>query len=154
MRRFFVLVLLATTVAVMPSLALAASPQAAVWATVERFINGLDDNDTNAALATCASPASIIDEFPPHEWQGPTACADWLRDYNAYNSQNKIVGGPVTLATPWHVDVNGTTAYVVGPATYRYTDHGKPVTEAAVLTVSLKQTTAGWRITGWTWAKH
>jgi ketosteroid isomerase-like protein len=154
MRRFFSIALVAVGLAAFASRAVAASGQAAVMATVKQFVNNLNGDNTSAALAACASPAVIIDEFPPHEWHGPTACADWLKDYTAYDTQNKVVGGPVEVGTPWHVDVDGATGYVVTPATYSYTDHGKPVIEAAVLTVALKQTPAGWRITGWAWSKH
>ena len=39
------------------------------------------------ALAACASPSSIIDEFPPHAWQGATACADWANDFETFNKK-------------------------------------------------------------------
>ncbi|MDQ6768152.1 MAG: hypothetical protein M3Z41_10125, partial [Candidatus Eremiobacteraeota bacterium] len=61
----------------------------------------------------------------------------------------------VTLGTPWHVDVTGDRAYVVVPVTYAYKQNGKPGMESAsVFTVALQKIAAGWRITGWAWAKH
>jgi hypothetical protein len=149
------LMVFALAVNLMPALAGAStSPQTAVLATVHQFIDGLNKNDIKMAFAACASPASIVDEVPPHEWQGPAACQQWLNSYNADNEKNGIVGGPVTLGTPWHVDISADTAYVVLPATYAFTQRGKPMTEAAVLTVALKELASGWRITGWTWSKH
>jgi len=130
------------------------SPRAAVLATVHQFMDGLNKNDLKTAFAACASPASIIDDIPPHEWHGAAACQQWLSSYNADNQKNGVVGGPVTLGTPWHVDISDDTAYVVVPATYAFTQHGKPMTESAVWTVALKQLAAGWRITGWAWSKH
>jgi ketosteroid isomerase-like protein len=132
-----------------------ATPQGDVLATVTGFIAGFNAGDIKKALATCASPASIVDDFPPHEWQGPTACADWIAAYGADAASNGITDGSVTLGTPWHVDVEGARAYVVVPATYTYKQRGKPVTESgSVLTVALKKAASRWLITGWAWARH
>src|ERR1035438_6917461 len=107
------------------------------------------------ALAMCDSHVSILDEFPLHEWHGPTACADWWKALNAYYEKEGIAAGAAALGTPWTVDVAGDRAYFVAPATYEYKQHGKPVKEShAVFTVALRRTDAGWRITSWTWSKH
>ena len=37
-------------------------------------------SDKGAMTEACAAQASIIDEIPPHAWQGATACADWWND--------------------------------------------------------------------------
>jgi hypothetical protein len=101
----------------------------------------------------CDSHVSILDEFPPHEWHGATACADWWKALDAYDEKNGITVGNATLGTPWTVDVSGDRAYFVAPATYTYKQHGKPVQESSsVFTVALKGTQAGWRITGWAWS--
>ena len=42
-----------------------------VAAAVHRYLDNLDKPET--ALAMCDSHVSILDEFPPHEWHGPTA---------------------------------------------------------------------------------
>jgi hypothetical protein len=98
---------------------------------------------------------SIIDEFPPHEWHGPTACAEWWKAYKAYNHDNGITSEGASLGTPWNVDVTGDRAYFVAPSTYTYTQNGKTVKEShSVFTASLKRTESGWRITAWAWSKH
>ena len=133
----------------------AASEQSVVLATVHQFIDGLNRSDVKSLVAACASPASIIDDFPPHTWQGPTACGDWAHAFDAANKRYKITDGIVTLATPWHVDVTGDRAYVVAPATYTYKQNGKPVRESgSILTVALKRVGGSWRMTGWAWAQH
>jgi hypothetical protein len=124
-------------------------------ATVHQFIDGFNKGDEKSALAACASPASIIDEFPPHAWQGPTACADWAHAYDVNAKENGITDGFVTLGTPWHVDVTGDRAYVVVPVKYAYKRSGRPIEESgSVFTVALQKFKAGWRIDAWTWAKH
>ncbi|MGA8576824.1 MAG: nuclear transport factor 2 family protein [Candidatus Cybelea sp.] len=133
----------------------AATQQSAVMATVHQFIDGLNRGDSKTALAACATQASIIDEFPPHEWHGPAACADWAAAYAAEAKKDGITDGIVTLGQPWYLAVTGDRAYVVVPATYAYEEHGKPVTERdSIFTVALRKSSMGWRITGWAWSKH
>jgi hypothetical protein len=130
-------------------------PSAAVMATVHQFIDGFNTGNTKSALAACASPVSILDDFPPHLWYGPKACLDWANAYTADANARGITDGIVTLLTPRRVDVAGDSGYAVVPATYAYRLHGKPVTESGnVLTVALHKTAAGWRITGWAWSRH
>jgi hypothetical protein len=153
--------LLATSLAIVALLVafsagpIAASPESGVMATVNLFIDALNRNDSKAALAACATQASIIDEFPPHEWEGPNACEDWATAYVTENKKDGVTNGIVTLGKPWHVDVNRDRAYVVVPATYTYREHGTPKTERdSIFTVALRQLAAGWRITGWAWSRH
>jgi ketosteroid isomerase-like protein len=154
-RRFALVVLNAGLILVLAAGSAAASERAAVMATIHQFVDGFNKGDTKSALAACASPTIIIDEFPPHEWHGPTACADWANAYNDNAKKDGITDGIVTLGEPWHVDVTGDRGYVVVPVKYAYKQHGKLVVESgSVFTVALKKVAAGWRITGWAWAKH
>ena len=106
------------------------------------------------ALTMCDSEISILDEFPPHEWHGPTACTVWWKGLLTYDDQNGITDGDATLGTPQTVDVNGDHAYFVAPMTYKYKQHGKPIKETAAFAVALRRTQAGWRITCWAYSKQ
>lgn len=136
----------------------AATPQAAqqagVMATIHQFFDSLGKGNIHAAVATCATPSSVVDEFPPHEWQGPNACRNWANAFVAFCKQQGISGAYVTLAKPLHIDVTGDRAYAVIPATYSYNQQGKAQTESAIFTAALKQTAAGWRMTGWAWGRR
>lgn len=123
-----------------------------VIAAVHRYLDNLDKPETVSAM--CDADVSILDEFPPHEWHGPTACADWWKAYNAYNEKSGITDGDAPLGAPWTVDVTGDRAYFVAPMTYTYKQHGKPVKETASFAVSLRRTQGGWRITGWAFSKQ
>lgn len=120
-----------------------------VVAAVHRYLANLDKPET-----MCDSHVSILDEFPPHEWHGPTACADWWKAYNAYNEKSGITDGDGKLGTPLTVDVNEDRAYFVAPFTYTYKQHGKSIKETASFAVALRRTQAGWRITGWAYSKQ
>lgn len=131
-----------------------ASDKTDVADTVKRYLDNLDPAKIQDALAMCDTEASILDEFPPHEWHGPTACADWWKTEQAYNEQSGITDEDAPLGTPQTIDVNGDRAYFVAPMTYTYKKHGKPVKESATFTVSLHRTSGGWKITGWTYSKE
>ena len=131
----------------------AATDKTDVMATVQQFMDGFNKGDVKSALATCASPVSIVDEFPPYAWQGANACADWANDFEANATRNGITDSVVTLQKPKHVDVVGDRAYVVVPANYDYKVKGKKTSQkGSIMALALQRTSAGWRITGWSWA--
>lgn len=131
------------------------SAQTAVLGLINQFVDGFNKGDTKMAVAACADETSIIDEFPPHEWHGAGACAKWLSDFDADAQKNGITDGVVTLGKASHVDINSDYAYVVIPANYTFKQKGKAVSEVgSIITLSLHKSPAGWRITGWAWAKH
>lgn len=124
-----------------------------VMAVVTQFIDGFNKGDIPSALATCAEQTSIIDEFPPHEWHGPGACAKWAADYDLDAKKKGITDGIVTLATTKYLTVSGDRAYVVIPSSYDYKLNGKPVKQTgATFTFALHKGSAGWKITGWSWS--
>jgi ketosteroid isomerase-like protein len=132
-----------------------ASDKTDVVAVVNQFVDGFNKGDTKTALATCAPQAAIIDEFSPYVWQGATACSDWANDFDADAKKNGITDAVVTLGKPRHVDIVGDRAYLVTPANFNFKVKGKPTAEtASTFTVVLQKLAAGWRITGWAWAKH
>jgi hypothetical protein len=73
------------TLAISPRPAFA-SEKTDVVAAVHRYLDNLETDKLETALVMCDSQASILDEFPPHEWHGPTACADWWKALLAYRS--------------------------------------------------------------------
>ena len=122
---------------------------------IHQFIDGFNKGDVKSAVAACAAQTSIIDEFPPHEWHGDGACMNWANDYDADTKKNGITDGVVTLGTPKYVDISGDRAYVVIPSNYIFKKKGKRVAEiGSMFTFALQKESAGWRITGWSWAKH
>jgi len=131
------------------------SAKSAVLGSVHQFVDSFNKGDTKTLQAACADQTSIIDEFPPHEWHGMGACAKWINDFDADAKKNGITDGVVTLGTPSHVDISADHAYVVIPANYTFKQRGTPVSEVgSIITLTLQKSQIGWRITGWSWAKH
>lgn len=148
-------ILIAIVLAVLAIGPAAADDKADVMASVNQFVDAFNKGDTKALAASCADQTSILDEFPPHEWHGAGACATWANDYDADAKKNGITDGIVTMSSPQHVDVTADRAYVVGSANYSFKKNGKPVSETgSTFTLTLQKGDAGWRITGWAWAKH
>ena len=152
-KRFAVILVVALAFAVNPRAALA-SDKTDVADAVNRYLSSLDPDKLQTALAMCDSEVSILDEFPPHAWHGPTACADWWKGLLAYNEKSGITDTDAALGKPWTVDVTGDRAYFVAPMTYTYKQNGKSVKESASFAVALKHTQGGWRITSWAYSKQ
>ncbi len=148
-------ILSAVAVIVLTAGMAAASDTTDVMASVNQFISGFNKGDGKLLVASCSDQASVIDDFPPHAWQGAGACQMWLNDYEAYAKKNGIAGGVVTLGKPWHMDVTGDRAYVVAPATFTYKKNGKPTSQTgSTFTLALQKATSGWHITAWAWGAH
>jgi hypothetical protein len=128
-----------------PAMAALTDPVAAV----HQFVDSFNSGDLKSGLASCAEATGIIDEFPPHAWM---SCADWANAYAANAKKNGITDGFVTLGKPLHDDITGDVAYTVFPATYKWKEKGKPMSENSLLTVVLKKTATGWRATAWAWS--
>ena len=67
-----------------------------VMVPVNLFVDGFNRGDAKIAASACAPSASIIDDFPPHQWQGANACANWFAAYNAMARKSGISDGVVT----------------------------------------------------------
>ena len=148
-------ILIALAVAVLAAAPTAASEKTDVMVSVQQFVDAFNKGDTKTAAAACADQTSIIDEFPPHEWHGVGACSRWMNDYDADARKNGITDGIVTLSNPRHINITADRAYVVVPANYTFKKKGKLVKETgSMFTLALQKGEAGWRITGWAWAKH
>lgn len=121
--------------------------------TIHRVAMAFNRGDLKSFAALCTSPATVLDDFPPHTWNGPTACTDWASALEGGFKKNDITNPTVVFGTPWHVDVTGNVAYVVVPATLSFNQKGKPVKQSgSVFTVVLKKTVNGWMMSSWAWA--
>lgn len=125
----------------------------ALMQPIRQYVEGFNVGDVNRAFAACTDPMIIMDEIPPFAWSGEGAAQRWVTDFVAHAAAKQITSGIVTLGEPRHVEIAGDRAYVVVPADYDFKQGGEPVAKTNCwLTVSLLLTSAGWRITGWTWS--
>ena len=131
-----------------------ASDKTDALAAIHLFIDSMNKGDMKMAAGAYAPQSSILDEFPPHAWQGPATFADWGKDFNDFAQKNGITDPVVTLGKVRQADITGDRAYVVLSATYSYKQHGKPISEpGCFMTYALQKLPAGWRITAWSWTR-
>ena len=129
-----------------------ASEKNDVMAVVHQMVDGFNKGDRKLSLAACAEQAVVVDDTPPHVWQGTGACAAWMDSYEMWAKSNNVTGVSETIVQVRHLDISGDFAYVVQSVGLSWAEKGSPMSEKAIETVTLKKTPAGWRITGWAWA--
>jgi len=98
----------------------------AVVAPITTFIDAFNKGDVAGAAATHAAVADlvIVDEVAPYAWHGPKAFQAWAADLGASESKRGITDQKVVMGAPTRVEVEGTSAYVIVPATYTFSEKG------------------------------
>lgn len=128
-----------------------ASERTDAMAPVHQLVDGFNRGDWKSAVEACAASASVIDDFPPHAWQG-SGCQEWADGFVALSKQEGITQARITLGKPRHVDVTGDRAYIVVPVRLEFRVKGKSKRLPSLLTAAVHKEAGGWRITGWAWA--
>ena len=132
--------------------AFAGKAEDAALAPVHLFIDATNKGDMKAGAAAYTQSPSIIDEFAPYHWQGPTAYADWLAAFEAKSKAQGLTDPVMTLLKPTKVTVTGDEAYAVVPALYDFKLKGVAYREHGSFSFALAKTAEGWRIAAWGWA--
>jgi ketosteroid isomerase-like protein len=149
MRRF-----LALALSFMPTSLHAQIDQTAVIATVFQFVDGFNKGNVANAIAACADQTVLIDDFPPHQWNGAGACARWAGDFDAYAKKTGMTDAVVTLGAA-RPRISGNVAYVVFPTSFAWKEKGKSMKEDGVTyTFVLQKGPKGWKITAASWADN
>ena len=129
-----------------------ASDKTDAMAVVHKWVDAFNKEDGKTGSSYCADGVVILDDFAPHIWQGSGACASWYKDYEAFAAKGQIRAASVALGKARHLDVDSGYAYLVMPVTLSYTKADKPISDKAIVTMSLKKASSEWQITGWAWA--
>lgn len=128
-----------------------ASEQADAMAPLRQFVDSFNKGDLKSAVAACSEKASVIDDFPPHEWQG-NGCGKWAAGFSDVVTKEGITDARILLDKPRHINITGARAYVVVPVTLVFKHSGKLTKLPSMFTAALHKEPGGWRITGWAWA--
>jgi ketosteroid isomerase-like protein len=135
--------------AFMPALA---SDKANVMGVVQKWADSFNSSDVEAGRAVCAPDAVVLDDFPPHVWQGSDARGgQGFKGYSAMAVKASITDGKIVVGVPSHLDIELNDAYLVAPVVLTFNKCRKPVKDDGVVTMALHKGDAGWRITGWAW---
>jgi ketosteroid isomerase-like protein len=131
-----------------------ASPESDITDTVQRWFDAFNKDDAKTVASFCTKDATVLDDFPPHSWQGPNACAHWYSAFRAFIAKSNITEPTVTLGKAQHVDITGDTAYVVIPTTLDFKKDGKPTHETGIITLKMHKSATAWQIAAWAWANQ
>jgi ketosteroid isomerase-like protein len=130
----------------------ATAADAQLEAPIHQFIDAFNKGDVKGAAAThMATGVSIIDEAPPHIWQGPKAVETWAADLAKDGKASGMSDEKVTPGAVTREVVSGQTAYVVIGATFTFKQKGVAMREPGQMTFAMKKSGAAWKIAGWTW---
>ena len=145
-----ILILVALILSGLATMQVVASEKTDAVAPVHQFVAGFNKGDFKSAVAACADTASVIDDFPPHAWQG-SGCKEWADGFEAITRQEGITEARIILGTPRHIDVTGDHAYVVVPVSLDYKVKDKSKRLPSLFTAAIHKEANGWHITGWAW---
>jgi len=129
-----------------------AGPAEDATAAVTTVLDKFNGGDTKAFLAAHQADAVIVDEFGRHLWTGPGSAQHWLDDYAKDANERGISGGRVDYGQPLQANSDGTTAYVVLPATYRFVMKGAKMSGAGSMAFVMKKHGKDWKIASWTYS--
>jgi hypothetical protein len=145
------IVLVAAGLAAAAGAGQAATSARGPMSAIRQFIDDFNRGDNAGAKATHIASPSIIDEVPPHAWNGPGAFDAWSGDLAKDATAHGDTGGKVVLGSTIRSQVDGDTAYVVIHATYDYDEKGQATAEPASFTFALRKQAGGWKIASWAW---
>jgi ketosteroid isomerase-like protein len=129
----------------------ASANDAAVDRAIGQFAAAFNKGDMKAAKALHTTAPVIVDEIPPHLWNGANAFDSWGADLAKSEAAEGKSGGQVTIGAPTREVVSGDHAYVVAPTTYTFKQKGMTMRETAQMTFALDKQAGGWKIASWTW---
>lgn len=120
----------------------------AVTTVLDKFNGG----DAAAFVAAHRDGAIITDEFAPYTWSGAGSVKTWLDGYAADSKKRGISGGRVDYGAPLQASSDGSSAYIVLPTTYSFTQNGKKMAAKGSMTFVMAKTGADWKIASWTYS--
>ena len=121
-----------------------------------RFVTDIIDKfnvgDVKSWLSAQDDNTLIVDEFAPHAWSGAGSPQRWLDAYAADSKTNGVSQGRIDYGKPLQANSDGTSAYVVVPATYRFVQKSTKMSGAGSMAFVMKSSGAAWKIASWTYS--
>jgi ketosteroid isomerase-like protein len=145
-------ILAAVVLAALPSISALASDEADVMLIAREWADTFGNDGFSKSNAPCTDDAVVIDDLPPHVWQGPGACSKWYQAVQAWAATANVTHATITLGATSHLEINSGYTYLVAPVTLSFLKGGKPGKDLGIVTMSLRKADSGWRISGLSWA--
>lgn len=130
----------------------AAGPAEDATAAVTNWLDRFNAGDIDAFIVAHRDGAIIVDEFAPYLWGGSGSAQRWLQDYGKDTQARGISGGRVDYGKPIQTSSDGKSAYIVLPATYRFSQNGTKMAGAGSMTFVMTRSGGAWKISSWTYS--
>lgn len=129
-----------------------AGPAEDATAVVTNVLDKFNAGDINAFFAAHQDGAIIVDEFAPYLWGGSNSAQRWAAGYANDAKKRGISGGRVDYGSPLQATSDGTSAYVVLPTSYRFSQNGKKMVGKGSMTFVMTRSGTNWKIASWTYS--
>ena len=143
---------IAAAIALAVSVSATASDKSDVMATLARWADAFNHGNFATGGTPCADDAVVIDDLPPHVWQGPSACSRWYQAVKAWADRSSVTNIAITIGNARHLEIDAGRAYFVAPVTLSYTKAAKQINFPGLITLTLHHNASGWQVSGMAWA--
>lgn len=135
----------------LPAAAAPAQPSAAMMKPVRALLSALNSSSAAPAQGALTSTATIVDEFAPYRWSGPSAAAAYLSSFGSMLKAQKISNVHGSLGRVSAFNRTGNRVYMVIATDVAATMSGKRSVEHGTWTFTLESSGATWQIDSVTW---
>ncbi len=115
-------------------------------APISLFIEGFQNRDAAKIAAAHAPSPTIIDEFAPFVWTGPSALLAWGTDLQKYMGGSNV---SVRFDPPRYEMMHGENGYVILGSIITVKTSSQVYRSAGTFTLALTKTEKGWLIKAW-----
>jgi hypothetical protein len=132
--------------------ALADPLPAAALVPLDTLVTGINADDTGVMASAYSAEPTIVDEFPPFQWQGAGAVKKWSKDLRDLVAAAGITQIKLVRRPPTYFHRDGHLAYLCVPMTFSYVLKGSPVSERGAFVLSMVEIEGtGWKISASAW---
>jgi hypothetical protein len=126
-------------------------PSDAMMQPVRALLTALNTNSAAPARGAFTPNATIVDEFAPFRWTGPSAGSSYLASFGSMLKGAKLSNVHGTLGKVTAFDQTGNRAYMVIATDVAATMNGKRSVEHGTWAFTLQRSGSTWLIDSVTW---
>ena len=120
-------------------------------APLKVLLAAANGNATADVKTICSDDAVIVDEVPPHRWNGASAAYDWLAALKSQFKDGRVTGAHAVFQKASVYDHSGARAWIVLPTTWTGTQAGRRFEERGFWSFLVVQSKRTWKIDAASW---
>ena len=127
-------------------------PTAAMMAPLKILLRAANGDSSADVSKICSKDAVIMDEPPPHRWDGETAAVDWLASLKVQFKDQQVTGARAEFHTVSVYEHSADRAWIVIPTTWTGAQGGRRFEEDGVWSFLVVQSGDAWKISADSWS--